>query len=404
MANTASLILPAARHLTKLKRRRKFWLQIHLWLGLLAGSVLLIAGLTGSIITFWQELDAVLNPTMHQVSAAAEGAAAYRPLDEIVAAADAAMPADAKRGYIYYPRHAEQAFWLFYEQPAGGEARQHTWNAFVDPYTARVTGIRLWEHADDLLAGSLIGFVFKLHYALLLDWDDVSWIVGTVAILSAISVLTGLILWWPLTGRWRSALTIKPRASVERFNHDLHKTLGFYSGLILFGVLLSGVYFNFGEPFRWLVDCFSPTKPLEQFHSVARPGPKPLSADQALMLADQATPAGQWYWLKLPDAADGTFIFTKHVDFGGVFRGRWQIVLDQSDGKILHVATPLSGGAGNVFLQWQWPLHSGQFLRLPGRVLVLASGLVCAALFVTGLIRWLQKRRAAKQVRIRKPN
>ncbi|OAI11462.1 hypothetical protein A1507_20490 [Methylomonas koyamae] len=386
--------------LQALKRRRKFWLQIYLWLGLIAGFVLLIAGLTGCVVTFWQELDALLNPTLHHVAAPVAGQTAYRPLDELVAAADRAMPADAKRGYIYYPRHAGQAFWFFYELPAGGEdEHKHVWNAFVDPYTARVTGIRLWEHADDLFAGSFLGFVFKLHYSLLLDWDDGSWIVGGVALLSGISLLTGLVLWWPLTGQWLKALAIKRRASSERFNHDLHKTLGFYSGLILFGVLLSGAYFNFGAPFRWLVDCFSKTTPLAEMHSAPRSGLKPVPADRALALADQATPAGQWYWLKLPDAADDAYVFTKHVDFGGVFRGRWQVAVDRYDGKILHAATPLSGGAGNAFLQWQWPLHSGQFLRLPGRLLVFASGLVCAALFVTGVIRWQQKRRAAGQKR-----
>jgi uncharacterized iron-regulated membrane protein len=279
--------------LQALKRRRKFWLQVHLWLGLLAGFVLLIAGLTGSILTFWQELDALLNPALHRVEAPAAGEAVYRPLAELVTAADSAMPADAKRSYVYYPRHAGQAFWVFYEQPTGAEDHNHVWNAFVDPYTGRVRGIRLWEHADDLFAGSLIGFVFKLHYALLLDWDDGSWIVGGVALLSGISVLTGLILWWPLTGRWRTALTIKPRASVERFNHDLHKTLGFYSGLILFGVLLSGVYFNFGERFRWLVDCFSPTMPLAEFRSAERPGLNPIPVEQALGLAERETPAGR---------------------------------------------------------------------------------------------------------------
>jgi len=65
MGNAEPVLSHSARRLTELKRRRKLWLQIHLWLGLLAGSVLLIAGLTGSIITFWQELDAVLNPALH---------------------------------------------------------------------------------------------------------------------------------------------------------------------------------------------------------------------------------------------------------------------------------------------------------------------------------------------------
>jgi uncharacterized iron-regulated membrane protein len=257
-----------------------------------------------------------------------------------------------------------------------------------------VTGTRLWSAPDDVFGGALIAFVFELHYDLLLGWDDGSWIVGTVALLAIVSVLSGLIVWWPLAGRWLSALTVKRRASLERLNHDLHKTFGFYASLILLAVLVSGAYFNFGDPFRWLVDRFSVTAPLETFHSTPLSGIEPLTPDQALVHADSACPEGRLYWLKLPDGDHGTYIFTKLVDFGGLFRGRRQIVVDQYTGRILHIADPLSGSGGNVFLQWQWPLHSGQFLRMPGRLLVLVSGLACAVLFVTGLIRWLQKRRA----------
>jgi uncharacterized iron-regulated membrane protein len=98
----------------------------------------------------------------------------------------------------------------------------------------------------------------------------------------------------------------------------------------------------------------------------------------------------------MPSDATGTYIFTKHAEFGGVFMGRKQIVVDQYSGRILYVAEPLAGKAGDVFLLWQWPLHSGQVLRMPGRILVLLSGIVCAVLFITGVIRWLQKRRAKK--------
>lgn len=389
----------ASKRLTALKYRRKLWLQVHLWLGLAAGSILLVAGLTGSVIVFWQELDAWLNPALHYVRAPPMRAASHPPLEDLIAAADAAMPKDARRGYIYYPRHRNQALWLFYDQPTGQAEKQHTLNAFVDPYTGRVTGTRLWEHADNPFKDCLMGFLFNLHYSLLLDWDDGSWIVGAVAILATLSVLSGFIVWWPLTGQWRKALTIKRRSGAERFNYDLHKAVGFYSGLILLGVLVSGVYFNFGTQFRWLVDRFSATQPLDSFHSTPRWAARPLTPDQALEIADQAYPEGSWYWLKLPDSPNGVYIFTKHIDFGGVFRGRRQIVVDQYSGRILHVAEPLSGGPGNVFLQWQWPLHAGQFLRMPGRILVLLSGVACAVLFFTGVVRWLQKRRAAKTIR-----
>ncbi|NOT12941.1 MAG: PepSY domain-containing protein [Methylococcaceae bacterium] len=383
-----------SRRLSRLKARRKLWLEIHLWLGLIAGAVLLIVGLTGSILVFWQEIDAWLNPELMRVEAPAEGATAYRPLSEIVAEADAAMPSGVKRSYVFYPQGPDLAVRLFYEAPSAMPEQPNVLNAFVNPYTAQVTGTRLWQSADSIFKHCFMGFIFELHYDLLLGWDGGSWIVGVIGILAFISVLTGLIVWWPLTGKWRQALTIKRSASAERLNFDLHKTFGFYSALVLLAVLISGVYFNFGEQFRWLVDQFSVTTAVESLKSTLQPGLAPISLDAAMAHADIDYPEGQLYLISVPNDAEGVYVFTRHFDFGGIFRGRCQIVLDQYTGQILHVADPLTGKSGNVFLQWQWPLHSGQALRMGGRILVLLSGIACATLFVTGVIRWTQKRRA----------
>jgi uncharacterized iron-regulated membrane protein len=382
------------KRLAILKARRKLWLKAHLWLGLSAGLILLLVGLTGSILVFWQEIDATLNPSLQQVQAPTKGQAAYMTLTEIVNAADAAVPTQAKRSLIYYPRHEGLAFWFFYEMPNPVKEGSNSLNVFVNPYTGKVTGTRIWSHADNVLENSLISFIFELHYDLLLGWDQGSWVVGVIGILAFISVLAGLIVWWPLTGKWRKAVTIKRRASVERFNHDLHKTSGVYMTLVLLAVLISGVYFNFGDQFRWLVSCFSSVTPVGQFKSTPLPGKKPVALEYAMACADERYPEGQLYWFSVPNKAEDVYVLTKHVDFGGIFRGRRQIVLDQYTGEILHVADPLAGSGGNVFLQWQWPLHSGQALRMPGRILVLLSGLCCALLFVTGFIRWRQKRHA----------
>jgi uncharacterized iron-regulated membrane protein len=50
----------------------------------------------------------------------------------------------------------------------------------------------------------------------------------------------------------------------------------------------------------------------------------------------------------------------------------------------------------DVFMQWQWPLHSGQAFGWTGRILVFITGLICPVLLVTGVIRWLQKRKATR--------
>jgi uncharacterized iron-regulated membrane protein len=52
------------------------------------------------------------------------------------------------------------------------------------------------------------------------------------------------------------------------------------------------------------------------------------------------------------------------------------------------------GTAGDIFLQVQFPLHSGRIAGLPGRILISAMGLAVAILSVTGVVIWLRKRSA----------
>lgn len=382
------------RRLTRFKARRRRWLTVHLWLGLVAGAVLVLVGLTGSVLVFWQELDAVLNPALHQVQAPPQGRAAYLPLADILQAAQAAMPHNAKPATLYYPRHEHMTFWFFYELPTA-DGQTQSLNVFVDPYTGRVTGTRVWYAAGRLFDLPLVSLIFELHYDLLLGWDNGSWIIGTFGILGLLSVLTGFIVWWPLTGKWRQALLLKQPASSERRNYDLHKLAGIYCSIVLLAVLISGVYFNFGGPFDGLVSCFSEVTPIKQFKSTPIPGLKPISLDQAFTIGNTEYPTGNWYWFTVPTTSEGVYVLTQHWDFGGVLRGRRQLAIDQYSGAILHRAHPLSGTGGNIFVQWQWPLHSGMALRFGGRILVLLTGLACPLLYVTGFIRWRQKRRTS---------
>lgn len=67
----------------------------------------------------------------------------------------------------------------------------------------------------------------------------------------------------------------------------------------------------------------------------------------------------------------------------------------------LRERVPWKGTAADIFVQAQFPLHSGRILGLPGRILVSVMGLVVAALSVTGVVIWYRKRRARLAVRPR---
>ena len=45
---------------------RKNLLQIHRWLGIALAMLLVITGVTGSLLAFHHEIDALLNPDLHR--------------------------------------------------------------------------------------------------------------------------------------------------------------------------------------------------------------------------------------------------------------------------------------------------------------------------------------------------
>ena len=49
----------------------------------------------------------------------------------------------------------------------------------------------------------------------------------------------------------------------------------------------------------------------------------------------------------------------------------------------------------NGFLEWLHPLHNGEAFGIAGRIAALLIGILPACLFLTGLVRWRQKRRSS---------
>ncbi len=376
---------------------RRLWLDIHLYLGLSLGALLVVFGLTGSILVFYEEIDEWLNPGLRTVSVIPAKGTIPKPLHQIVAAGNQFVPRDHQLKFILYPRTENSTFDLSYSDAIG------VWvGVFIDPYTARV----VWTHRYDsehpgipnpFDSETLIDFIAKLHYNLLLGhWGGI--FVGIVAIFLLFSLMTGLVLWWPSAKRWQQAFVIKRNASGERFNFDLHRTFGFYWLPVLGAVLLSGVWLNLNEQFVWVVEQFSPPALPKEFKSTNVKGKPPLTAQQAVERVLQEFPEGKLHWVQVPDNPDAVYVVDQ-IDVPALsqFWSERKISLDQYSGQILHVeAANTRRNAGETFLAWQWPLHSGKAFGMTGRILVLVCGLVCPLLFVTGLLRWMQKRRSAR--------
>ncbi|ATQ67429.1 MULTISPECIES: PepSY-associated TM helix domain-containing protein [Methylosinus] len=380
------------------KKWRKLWLDIHLYIGLVAGAMLVVIGVTGSILVFWHEVDAWLDPQMRVVAARPGGAAAFTTLETIEQAMMAATPPGGRITHVWTPRDERSCYLFYYD--LDGDTRRFC----IDPYDATKMADRLYYSKESPFRHALMGFLFQLHWSLLLSdlADDGGVIVGVAAILLMVSTLAGLYLWWPAPGKWRSALTLKRGARAERLNYDLHKLGGVYSAAVLLSVLMSGLYMNLPTPFLWIVDHVAPLTEGGRVPSLSEPaaGRPSIGFPAAVAAAVARSPQGHVERVDFPGDAQGAFtVYLNDVTGVGPFIRSRTLTVDRYSAAVLRVHDVTQGTAGDAFLRWQWPLHSGQAFGMTGRLMVLASGLLCPLLFVTGLIRWLQKRRARRATR-----
>ena len=167
---------------------RAVLLPVHRYVGLMLALFLAIAGVTGSLLAWNEELEAALNPRLFRVQPPSPGAARLDPvlLHERVRlrypdAFVARMPLEQLEG-------RSQLFAL--RSLKGGKAKAPPNDqVFVDPYTGAILGERKW---GDIGQGrkNLMPFIYRLHYSLALDGVG-TLVFGIVALLWSIDCFVG---------------------------------------------------------------------------------------------------------------------------------------------------------------------------------------------------------------------
>lgn len=394
---------------------RGLWVLLHRWVGLAMAGFLVLAGLTGSLIAFQAELDAWLNPDLFQARTAGEALS----LDDLAHAVEAADPRVAA-SFIVPPaepgRTALVTVSARADAGAGAPAPVGYNQVFVDPVSGAILGTREYG-AWRFDSAHLMPFIVLLHYSLHLPgkWGD--WLLGIVAIAWLLDSFVGFWLtlpaqrgtvragpsWWR---RWKPAWWVKGGAGALRLNLDLHRAGGLWLWGLLLVLALTSIAMNLRrEVFQPMVQLFVPVSP-DPFRSLPE---RPL-ADGAARLrwhdavqaarAHLPVPSRTWplhgvYHAKELDAFAVTFVEPGNRNTVGRL-GEERVFVHAGTGALLLRHGYGDGTAGDKYLAWQYPLHSGQIAGLPGRILVCAAGLAVAGLSITGVVIWASKRRARR--------
>ncbi|SDC38858.1 PepSY-associated TM helix domain-containing protein [Niabella drilacis] len=369
-------------------RFRKFFNDIHLWLGLASGIVLFLVCLSGTIYTFRTEVEERLNKKVYFVDYK-EGMSPL-PLQTLVAAV--AKGQGSPVAGVTIPATPQKA-WSFSIKPKGKEKGRGK-TVLVNPYTGIITG--------DTETGSSKFFMtmMKLHRWLLMEQSTGRIIVGIATLIFVVLLLSGIILWLPRRLRyWKQGLVILFSGKWKRVNHDLHNVLGFYSFIFLLIMSLTGLCWSF----EWYKTGASKVLGAEVFGGKKEKPAKSAITGTAMLSADKVLETGNSQLnyrgitrLSFPADSAGTFSISKNNAASWNSAATDRVIIDAYSGAVLKKELFASKTAGQKIAASIRPIHTGEIYGLFSKIIYFICCLIATSLPVTGTIIWLNKLKKKK--------
>lgn len=364
---------------------RRYLLKVHLYLGLILGGAFALLGLTGSFLVFYPEIDRGLNPELVNPSAMHSPPSVQAWFDHL----HAQFPERKGAWRIEIPRSSDQVVFARYLKPE--ETDPDIFKPMVvalDPNSGAVLNARMW-------GDYLVTWVYDLHYALLMGKSGTV-LVSLLGMALLVSVLLGVYLWLP-RGKQRFVKAIpKVRSGSKKAIYDIHSYTGAYGAVLLLLMVVTGVGLATPQWVEPLVNLFSVRMDKQTvYSSVPMPGTKRITADQAVSVGLAVFPTAKLRWIEAPINVEDVYVLRLQQPAEPSQRFPKTFVwIDQFSGQVLASRDALKVNSGDAFFDWLHPLHNGEALGLTGRILAFVSGLLPLALFLTGWIRFRQKRNA----------
>lgn len=373
------------------KTFRKFSLRLHLWLGMASGLVVVIVCITGCLYVFKDEINEAAQPWRFVNP---QASALLLP-SQVTAISDSQLRDSGASPTAITYGEAHDAVFVDYFQPDAGVT-----TVYLNPYNGEVLKT-IVKRADDF---DFFRFVLDGHRRLWLPRVVGSPIVGYSVLLFLITLITGILLWWPK--HWtrkalRQRLTFRKKLTLSKLNFDLHFVAGGYAALLLVVLCFTGLIFSLpwfsravyavtsgGEELKPYTLPVSDT--LQTFRSLHEP------LNRLYHQLRQEEPDATTFYFALPSQKEEV-IRVSIVHRRGSYYQTDNLFFDR------HSLTPLQGSgpyagryteatAADRFRRMNLDIHDGRIFGLPGKLLMFFASLVGASLPVTGFVIWWRKK------------
>lgn len=368
---------------------RKLAKILHLWLGLISGIVVVIVCLTGALYAFKDEITAIGEP-WRKVPVSTH--APLKPSQMISAAQKAAGAASPSA--ITYGKTNEAVFVDYFSN----EGQRTT--VYLHPATAKVLHVSR-SHAGEF---NFFDFLIQGHLRLWLPRAWGSQVVGWSVLLFLITLITGIVMWYPR--RWtrkaaESRFSLHRLFKFKRLVYDLHNVIGFYALIPLIAVSFTGLIFAFDWFSSGLFYLMSGGRSYVAYEMPATDTTKaaqvsqPLDAIYARVTAEE--PKAVQFYYALPQTDADVYRVSVVHESGSYYKQDNRFFDARSatelQGNGAYTGKYSQKSGAEQAIRMSLDIHEGRVWGLFGRILMVIASLVGASLPVTGLMLYLQRKR-----------
>jgi len=378
---------------------KKVWFRTHSLLGIAAGLVLAVVGVTGAFLSFEHHLLRWLNPGVMTLTPRAEGPL---PPHELLVRIQAVYPENRIIGLNLSTDPTEAARVGFAisaddqggrqrrSRGQGGGGRRGEWY-YVDPHTGAVLGqargqefFRLMTDIHRRLAAGEVGKA----------------ITGAATLTLVVLCLSGLYLRWPRKmWDWRIWLTLNPGLKGRSFLWRLHAVSGTWLMFLYLVASLTGLFWSY-EWYRNSLYTLTGAQPPNREGTVldvAVTEPPDLAIVWAAFLRE----AGRFSSANVSLSEKPTqAIEIRYLSATSSHERAFnQLVLHPVSGAVIRHDRYAERPPGVKLIHSIFVLHSGSFFGLPGLLLMMAASLAMPLFTITGWMLYLDRRAKKRAAR-----
>jgi len=371
--------------------------KLHRWVALGLGLWIGAAALSGTLLAFRSQIEGFLAPHVYLLSAPPAGVS----FDKMTASIAERYPDRQIVSFNRDGQRPDEAFAVRLTRPVkdgGADLQNADFNSerdtdlevFADPETGRILGDRpYWNW---------LRIIHSFHIELLSIGKTYLGIFGIALFFLAVS---GLIIWWPRSGRMTKSFAISAKGGRRRLLRDLHTVGGAIVAISLLVTSLTGIYLCFETPIQKTLRQIGLAKTTMAIAPPAPAGLPFISAQQAVDAATAAFPDYDPVLIVPPNRGRSQYLVQLFPRLESRIFYTVEAHVSAVNGTILSTFDPHKQPAANSIALWMVFLHNGQMLGTIGQVIVLLTGLTLTLLTVTGIWMWaIRKRNAFARKRV----